>query len=280
MEKEPRLWLFLPTEFENDPAFARSIQNVRSEKEPVPAIFQRFPVLMADRAFWVSLITTMHKKARNWGALRKLIQRHAPGHLKRDRALMVLACRHDASVFETLSILLQQDRECVEAMTHVGNTKSLLSFPKAIQPLFPDLLARGISNWPGAVIDTAEYIAHEMWQHLEVAEAWFQRGGRVHRRFSAAMKDNPAFGLLIAEHCSNRNDFIRGTSTRLRSNREFMIQAVALDGRTLVTASILIWGWLPWQDPTTNSYGGNLRHLTRPRISCSCTNYLSMWTRN
>jgi hypothetical protein len=112
MEKEPRLWLFLPTEFENDPAFARSIQNVRSEKEPVPAIFQRFPVLMADRAFWVSLITTMHKKARNWGALRKLIQRHAPGHLKRDRALMVLACRHDASVFETLSILLQQDREC------------------------------------------------------------------------------------------------------------------------------------------------------------------------
>ena len=63
--------------------------------------------------------------------------------------------------------------------------------------------------------------------NLEVVEAWFRGGGHIHDGFPDQMKENPEFGLLIAQHCGHwGDDFRLGVSNQLKSDKVFMMAAI------------------------------------------------------
>ena len=162
-----------------------------------------------------------------------LIRKHAPGQIRHDKEIMVRACEANGQVLDLISADLQEDREIIEAA--VDDPCALYHFPRNAQRLYPELVAKAIlsAGEIRVVNETdATYVAEELWANLQVAEAWFEAGGHVHEGFPESLKDNEQFGLLAATYQEPTlgPSFIDATSTALRSNKAFMMQALEVNG--------------------------------------------------
>ena len=109
--------------------------------------------------------------------------------------------------------------------------------PANSQRLYPDLVVKAISEttegewlFPGSV-------APELWANLEICKAWFAMKKNFHRApVPETMKDNEEFGLFVAKHQNDVDSFSDVTSEALRSNRSFMMKALAIDASLFLAA--------------------------------------------
>jgi len=231
IKRDSSFWSALPEHFEGDPVFARAVDSFCND-QLVADVFRRFPFLREERSIWSAVIASRPD-------LRLVIERHAPEQIRTDKELMKLACKRDDAVIELLRDELQQDREIVEAAVECGGW-ALQSIPDTAQRLYPDLVAKALSNVEEAGDEVQHMVATSLWTNMDVASAWFKVGGNFHSQFPEAIKDKPEFGLVVAKHCRDMRDydddyeyrmrfFRQATSVALRSNKSFMMQAVELD---------------------------------------------------
>jgi len=178
-------WRDLPTEFEGDPAFARIIDRF-CDKELVENVFSRFLFLANERSMWFGVIASFQGES----VLQPLIRDHAPDHIRRDKELMVLACKNDCQVLRELSGTdLLWDRDILEAALEESCT-ALWLIPASSQCLFPDLVVRAFSNFDGEhdFNDFMEVVAKPLWANMDVCRAWLKSLGDVHSHFPEVMK--------------------------------------------------------------------------------------------
>ena len=222
-------WKDLPTEFEGDSAFARVIDRFCDQKL-VEDVFSRFPFLANERNMWFGVIASFQGEC----ALQPLIRDHAPDHIRRDKELMVLACKNDCDVLRELpGTDLLRDRDILEAALEESRT-ALWLIPESSQCLFPDLVVRAFSNYDGDDFnDCSEVVAKPLWANMDVCRAWVESLGDVHSLFPESMKSNAEFGLLVARHLDVEDieDFEVATSVALRSDKTFMLSAVGIDAK-------------------------------------------------
>ena len=107
--------------------------------------------------------------------------------------------------------------------------------------MYPDLIAKLFANLQliiGEALDEdlAAMVDEELWNNMDVVKAWFENGGHGHTLIPVAMKHNPEFGLLVAEHCEF-DEFALLLPTELRSDKSFMSKAVNIDKYMGLTAT-------------------------------------------
>ena len=229
IEKDCSFWFGLPEQFEGDPRFVRAIKCFDNNATLVRAIFRQLPFLAEERGVWSAIISCAME------SLVDLVQEFAPAHIRGDKELMSI-CWCDDGLMALISPELQQDRDIVRKALE-ASPYALGSISDSVQSLYPDLVANALSKLPdsfdfeaGSVTDM---VAESLWTNLDVCKAWFVIGGDFHSRFPESMKDNVEFGLLVAEHCEDCDEFEIGTSENLRSNKAFMLKAVEYDGYAL-----------------------------------------------
>jgi Domain of unknown function (DUF4116) len=231
--RDSSLWFALPEGYKVDPSFALSIKTFASQ-ELVSAVFDRFPCLRSDRDVWTTIIDS----TKGDDFLPDLIGGHAPDQIRLDKVLMLCACKKNAAVLQLLSTPLQQDREIIEAVVK-GSIEALVYIPFDSQRLYPDLIVKAISNMStrgGGDFDHTEYIdqiAVDLWTNVDVTRAWL-KGFPLNLDQFPQMRHSKEFGLLVAEHRPQDFDEL---SEALRSDKEFMMQAVEINCLTLLGAA-------------------------------------------
>jgi Domain of unknown function (DUF4116) len=224
--RDSSFWYTLPEQYKDDPMFVRSIKHFESD-ELVSAVFTRLPFLSSGRVLWTTVIDSSDCIE----YLGVLIEDHASEQISLDKDLMICACKKDASLLEILSSQLQQDRDIIEAVVEVPY-EALSYFPESSQRLYPDLLVEAVSKFSKDcrvnIDDYAHNIAEDLWSNLDVIRAWLRAGGSILEDFPETMVNSKEFGLLVAEHC-DLTTFVQATSIALRSDKEFMVQAVEKD---------------------------------------------------
>jgi len=214
-------WYDLPTEFEDDLSFVL-VMDFFVDQEMVQAVFERFPIISQDREIWLNMIIVESNYENMYDALPNWI-RDAPRLIRRDRDLLLHACKYTHLVMHELDRIFQEDREFTEAIVEEFEHFALTSIPKAAQVLYPELVIKAISSYDE--IPEHDDIADGLWSNLDVVEAYFRKEGRYHFHFPEALKNNKDFGRLVARFWSD--NFEEATTVALRSDKSFMMEAVA-----------------------------------------------------
>jgi len=237
IEKDCSFWFGLPAQFEGDPRFVRAIECFDNNATLVRAIFRQLPFLAEERGVWSAIISCAMKES-----LVDLIREFAPAHIRGDKELMSI-CWCDDGLMTVLSPELQQDRDIVRKAIEASPYAFRL-ISDSVQRMYPDLVANALHKLPDRIgpgfhadESVADMVAESLWTNLDVCKAWFVIGGDFHSRFPEFMKDSVEFGLLVAEHCEDTDEFEDGTSENLRSDKTFMLKAVEYDGWHYLSSS-------------------------------------------
>jgi Domain of unknown function (DUF4116) len=231
--RDSSFWFALPEKYEDDPSFVRAIKTFESE-ELVFDVFDRFSFLTSDRDVWTTIIDSSTCDA--W--LPDLIGDYAPEQIRLDKDLMACACTKAPAMLKILSSQLRQDREIVEATVEVSDD-ALPQFPKDLQCMYPDLVAKAItvlSNHNIPVDECMDCIAEDLWTNLDVTRTWLRAGGSIHDNFPESMLNSKEFGLLVAEYCG-LHAFLQKVPLELRSDKEFIMEAVGKDSTMFLGAA-------------------------------------------
>lgn len=237
--KAPSFWYDLPNEFKDDPAWVKAIGFFRS-KAMVQDVFDRFPLLAADRGMWHTLLLQFERPEIRlaleefYYEYPELVRDLAPIHIRLDRELMLGACAIHRGVLELLAPGFQEDLEFLQAIQTNFPMFLLEEMTHAAQRRYPALTVKAI-GWYEDVIE-ADDIAPELWENLDIVEAYWEHGylGEFHTQFPETLKDNKRVGLLVAQYCPLALE--SATSEALRGDKVFMTQVISIDTRLLEKA--------------------------------------------
>jgi len=243
MKQRGELWVDLPLAAQNDVSLVDAITNFPSEEFAL-AIFDRFPRLITDGSFWLKVVAG----SKSHVAL-PLLGEHAPIIILKDSEVALKACLMHHEFLRRVDASLWEQRNFVEA---VVNSSADISHPLQHIPDHAQL------RWPELVVRCFEYkrdrflhlnqctawamaVADELWQqdNRVVVRGWFRAGFPFLSHFPTVWKDDREIFLLIAEYCGKnqrfrlvdhecQETFGYGSET-LRSSKEFMLQALALN---------------------------------------------------
>jgi len=250
-------WSSLGSDLQNNPDFAQGLThfpNINVAQD----FFARFPALARDLRFWERLLNRHQTSSRSCSSqspqlLYDLIDRFAPQDFIDDHDLMVQACLLNWRVLDLAASrsrlgeafwtdLLGRDPPLLRHMPRSAQLRFPHVVRQALQPLgaasHPDML-----SWDVAVM-VAERIAPSLWRRGGLLLQWFQAGlpfvGSVFGPNLLRLQNDGQVFLLVAKHCccaSFRRRSFGFASTSLCADKDFMLQAVALDARLFAYAS-------------------------------------------
>ena len=154
--------------------------------------------------------------------------RFAPLSIRNDKELMLVAIQNDYYAFEHCSDELQRDKDIVmraipSMLYHVHDD---------FQQENPDVVIAAIELadksdlW--SVYDDVHY---ELWENRDVAKAWLTKGGDwLEDDFPESFCEDEELMLLVAKHNASE---LKNAHARLRADKDFMMKAVAEDGRLI-----------------------------------------------
>jgi len=151
--------------------------------------------------------------------------------------VMKIAVERDPAFFSCASARLQALPELILAsITPKSAWNTIKTVPQSLQRQHPEITIKAIALCEARNLRyLPTNIPDEMWQnHRDVCIAWIRRGGRVLDSFERTLKSDPQMALEVAKH--NWCDFYK-VGERLLNDRDFMMQALDLDGRVLRFAS-------------------------------------------
>jgi hypothetical protein len=189
----------------------------------------RIPELLGDRAAMMAV-------AKNWQSdvFQETLQ-FSPDHIRSDKEIMIEAVQNDSIAFEYCSDELQQDLDVVKAAIE-AYPASLYLVPDNVQLENPDIVIMAIGRTdPEELWATYDDVYEELWTNRDVVKAWLSAGGEwMEDQFPDEFSQDEEFLLVVAEHNYSEFDY---ADDSLKSNKEFMLQAVAKDGRVFKDAS-------------------------------------------
>jgi Domain of unknown function (DUF4116) len=153
----------------------------------------------------------------------------SPIEIRSDKEIMLAAVKHAATAFEYCSEELQHDRDIVQAAIESCPT-SLYLVSEDFQSEHPDIVITAIERTdPDELWSTYDDIHGGLWQNKDVAQAWLKEGGDwLDDDFPEEFCEDEDLMLTVAEY--NWTEF-EYASDYLKGDKEFMLKAVAKDGR-------------------------------------------------
>lgn len=212
----------LPEDLIAEIDFVGSIISCLTHEQHVRILLIRFPELQSNAHVWLKVVHC------GLASVDLLADLASPGILQ-DKTVLLEACQKDYKVYDVLCAPLNRDRDLVAASLR-SSPAALYDIPAFVQRMYPELVADAIQRSPHNA-DWLEYVGEELWSHRQVALAWACIGGDyLNEQFPAHFRHDKLLFLLIAEH--NWSAFGE-SSSRLRSDKPYMMQAVEKNGIVL-----------------------------------------------
>lgn len=232
LQREAKFWNHLPDDLCNDIdlALIAARSDLRGDLSlgllTLLTAFFGPDRIWGDRQVITNLVRTVSPEV--WDP----IMLSVPRELLADKAFVLELCEMDGRVYQYVSPELMEDRDVIECALNDAPEEVLAMMPHPIQHLHPGLIAHTIRDADEDVDDLIDDICEDLWSNRDVTLAWLSRGGNyLDWLFPEEFEDDEEIFLAVAEH--SPEDFMM-VSDDLRSNKEFMMKVVAIDG-TLIT---------------------------------------------
>jgi len=244
-------WSMIPLIFQNSRDFAKNtvMRNPRSYLNPSESFrkdidiariavqadgvddcvlleaMEQCPGLFSDREIMLTIVKSLRVDS-----LHEALQ-FSPIEVRGDKEIMLEAVKIDPTAFEFCSEELSVDRNIIFA-TVESSSNYLYLLTDSYQLENPDIVICAIKSSNSTdLLSLYENICEEMWSNRYVGLAWLSKGGDwLDDDFPDDFKDNEELCLTLAKH--NWTDF-ENASVALRSDREFMLNAVMVDARVI-----------------------------------------------
>ena len=208
--------------------FEIALQIVKSAEAIEDVILEateRCPDLLADRDATLAI-------AKNWriDVLQETLQFSPPG-IRGDKQIMIEAVKNDSIAFEYCSDELQNDRDVVMAAISSSST-CLYLVTERFQDENPDVVITAIEKTdPRDLWTVYDDVYEELWANRDVAMAWLSKGGDwLSDDFPEEFEDDEELLLTVTKQNWTEFDY---ASDRLKASKQFMLRALALDGRVI-----------------------------------------------
>ena len=149
-----------------------------------------------------------------------------------DKPLMLAAVQRDCKLFKYAREALREDPEIIMAgIQEESAVDTMREISPDVRRRFPEISIKAIEVTPTRRLRYLEpLIPEELRRNHDVIMAWLNKGGNVLEGFERIVATNREMGLAIAKN--NWTNF-KKVGLALRSNKEYMMEAVQLDGRIL-----------------------------------------------
>jgi hypothetical protein len=208
--------------------FEIAMQAVKTNEAADDVILEateRCPDLLTNRDAMLAI-------AKNWwtDVLQETLQ-FSPIEIRGDKAIMMEAVKNDSIAFEYCSDELQHDRDVVMAAIN-ASPNSLYLVTDTFQYENTDVVITAIEKTERADLwTTYDDVYDELWTNRDVAITWLSKGGDwLSDDFLEEFDDDEELLLTVAKHNWTEFDY---ASDALKNNKEFMLRALALDGRVI-----------------------------------------------
>lgn len=237
LQRQPSLYLEMnrTTQMQRDIAYA-AITSVTSTPEVINKVFIQVPELASERPVALAMV-----QRGDLNCMKRFLLENASPDIHDDKEIMLAAVQRDGKLFPHVSPALKRDTDIIlAALLHKDEETApevLASVAPETLRQHPEILVRAIAVYPQRNLRLLRaHIPDELWLDRNVAKAYLIRSGRVLEVFEPLLQNDVEMALLVAEHAGP--DFgLVGES--LRSNYEFMKQAVGRNGRVLRYAASL-----------------------------------------
>jgi hypothetical protein len=226
LQRNPQLYMDLSEETRDNFDVAFQVIHVDDVADDVILeATERCPDLLANRVAMLAI-------AKNWwtDVLQETLQ-FSPSAIRNDKAIIMEAVKNDPVAFEYCSEELQSDREVVLAAIE-ASPSSLYLVMDSFQYENPDVVILALEKTDrGDLWTTYDDVYDELWTNRDVAMAWLSKGGDwLADDFPEDFWDDEELLLTVAKHNWTEFDC---ASENLRNDKEFMLKALALDGRVI-----------------------------------------------
>jgi len=228
LEQNPKLYMDLSEEMRETFEIAFKVVAMSEEQEMDDVILEateRCPILLSNRYAMTAIV-------KNWRAdvLQETLQ-FSPLEIRSDKDIMIEAVKNDSIAFEFCSDELQTDRDIVMAAIDTS-PNSLYLVSDTFQRANPDVVIRAIQNTTRSDLwTTYDDVCEEMWSNRDVAMAWLSKGGDyLLDDFPEEFDSDEELFLEVVKH--NWTEF-DNASDELKGKKEFLLRALALDGRVI-----------------------------------------------
>jgi Domain of unknown function (DUF4116) len=153
-----------------------------------------------------------------------------------DKPLMLAAVKRDCRLFKYARARLREDAEVILASIQQESAiDTLREISPEVRRRHPEISVKAIQVTCVRRLRYLESLIPEgLWQNRDVVLAWIRKGGNVLEAFERMLDRDREIALEVAKH--NWTNF-KKVGSALRSDAEFMAQAVQQDGRVLRFAS-------------------------------------------
>ena len=156
---------------------------------------------------------------------------HYPHYLG-DKRIMLRAVERINDLYTQCAPHLRDDVDIVlAALGEMSAREVLRSVSPAFLTAHPEVAVKAIAVAHRRCLRLLQpHIPAALWQQRELQKAWIRRGCDVLPQFEAVVRTDREMALLVAEF--SHSQFIK-VGEPFKNNREFMAEAVSLDGRVL-----------------------------------------------
>jgi hypothetical protein len=229
VHRKPSLYMEISEGFKENRDVAFEALNAHGVQDDVILeATDRVPELLEDRAAMLAV-------AKNWWSdvFQETLQ-FSPYHIRSDKEVMIEAVKNDSIAFEYCSDELQQDLDVVKAAIEASPT-CLYLVSENFQLENPDIVIMAIEQTDAEELgSTYDDVYEELWTNRDVAKAWLSAGGDwLEDQFPDEFSQDEELFLVVADQNYSEFDYANDS---LKSNKEFMLRAVAKDGRVFKDA--------------------------------------------
>jgi hypothetical protein len=227
VRRNPKLFMDIDERFQEDFRIASTVIKVENvSDEVVLEATEKCPIVLSDRGSMLAIAKAW------WTDVLQETLRYSPIEIRRDKEIMLEAVKNDPHMFEFVSDDLSVDRDIVLAAVETSPAVVFHLISDDFQRDNPDIVVSAINSAQKNDLDNiSEYVALELWTNFDVVSAWISKGGdwleHIHHSFDCNED------LLLAVARENWGDFWGEASHELRSNKDFMLKAVAIDSRLI-----------------------------------------------
>jgi hypothetical protein len=227
VRRNPKLFMDIDERFQKDFRIASNVIKVTNVgDEVVLEATEKCPIVLSDRSTMLAIAKAW------WTDVLQETLRYSPIDIRGDKEIMLEAVKNDPRMMEFVSDDLSIDRDIILAAVETSPAIVFNLISDDLQRDHPDIVVSAIKNAQKNDLDIiADDILLDLWSNFDVVSAWISKGGdwlaHIHHSFDYNED------LLLAVARENWGDFWGEASHELRSNKDFMLKAVAIETRLI-----------------------------------------------
>ena len=226
VKRNPQSYLNISESFRQEFTIASAVIKCEAvDNNVLVEATEQCPRLLSDRESMLTITKCW------WTDVLHEMLQFTPIEIRGDKTIMLNAIKNNPSTYELCSEELSMDRDII-LETIKSRPSYLYQIPEALQFEDPEIVICAIKSCKRSdAWSLYEDICEEMWSNRDVAISWLSKfGDWLHDDFPEEFEEDEEICLTLIER--NWPDF-ENVSVALRSNKQFMLKALAVDARVI-----------------------------------------------